>query len=127
MSDAIWWRTSWGYGERLDELFAGRPSLMVAKTLLHSVVMNSERLGVMVFVVNSAFLYGRMRRKVYIELPGKDLEAKNHNNMVKLIKAIYRTRDAPQRGEVRREIVNLAFYASVSAHLRTPSRRRTFT
>lgn len=37
-----------GYGEALDELFTGTPSLMVVKMLLHDMTMHGDRLGIMV-------------------------------------------------------------------------------
>lgn len=99
-----------GYGERLDELFAGTPSLMVVRMLLRKVAMNRRKLE-----VKCAFLYGKMRRKVYIELPDQDPEAKGRNKMGRLVKAMYGTSDAPQlwSEKVRREMVALGSQASV--------------
>lgn len=104
-----------GYGERLDELFAGTPSLMVVRMVLHKVAMKPEEVGVRVFDVKCAFLYGKMRRRVYIELPDQDPESKEKDKMGRLVNATHRVRDAPQiwSGEVRREMIAKGFQPSV--------------
>lgn len=56
-----------GFRREVDELFAGTPSLTIVKLLL-SVVVEKD-LALMLLDVKLAFLYGDMRRKVYIELP----------------------------------------------------------
>ena len=50
----------------------------------------------MVMDVKCAFLYGRMRRNIYIELPTQDERYGDKNLVGKLVKAMYGTRDAPQ-------------------------------
>ena len=55
-----------GYGERLDELFAGTPSLgSVRMALTHA--MKKPHHKIMVMDVKCAFLYRDIRRNVYIE------------------------------------------------------------
>lgn len=104
-----------GYGERLDELFAGTPSLMVVKMLLLKVSMKPKELGVIVLDVRCVFFYSKMRRRVYIELPEQDPESKKKDKMGRLAKAMYGTRDAPQiwSGEVCREMIAKGFQPSV--------------
>ena len=54
--------------------------------------------GLVVVDVLGAFLYGKMRTAIYIELPTQD-ERYGGKNLVgkgKLVKAMYGTRDAPQ-------------------------------
>ena len=83
------------YGQRLDELFAGTPSLgAVRLALTHAMSRESHR--VMVMDVKCAFLYGEMRRNVYIELPHTDPRFGDGTVVGKLRKAMYGTRDAPQ-------------------------------
>ena len=84
-----------GYGERLDELFAGTPSLgSVRMALTHA--MKKPHHKVMVMDVKCAFLYGDIRRNVYIELPHTDPRYGDGTVVGKLKKAMYGTRDAPQ-------------------------------
>ena len=84
-----------GYGERLDELFAGTPSLgSVRMALTHA--MKKPNHKVMVMDVKCAFLYGDIRRNVYIELPHTDPRYGDGTVVGKLRKAMYGTRDAPQ-------------------------------
>lgn len=81
-------------GDNLDELFAGTPSVIVVRVVLCRAV---ERwLGLMLLDVKHAFLYGEMKRDVYIELPKKDPRAGDERVLCKPKKAIYGTRDAPQ-------------------------------
>lgn len=56
-----------GFCERLDEMFAGTPSLTIVKLLL-SVAIETD-LTLMLPDVKCAFLYGDMRRNMYIKLP----------------------------------------------------------
>ena len=84
-----------GYGERLDELFAGTPSLgSVRMALTHA--MKKPHYKTMVMDVKCAFLYGEIRRNVYIELPHTDPRYGDGTVVGKLKKAMYGTRDAPQ-------------------------------
>ena len=84
-----------GYGERLDELFAGTPSLGAVRTaLVHAMRKPSHK--VMVMDVKCAFLYGEIRRNVYIELPHTDPKYGDKTVVGQLKKSMYGTRDAPQ-------------------------------
>ena len=84
-----------GYGERLDELFAGTPSLGSVRTALTH-AMRKPHHKIMVMDVKCAFLYGEIRRNVYIELPHTDPRYGDGTVVGKLKKAMYGTRDAPQ-------------------------------
>ena len=99
-----------GYGERLDELFAGTPSLgSVRMALTHA--MRKPTHKVMVMDVKCAFLYGEIRRNVYIELPHTDPRYGDASVVGKLRKAMYGTRDAPQIwGEVVRTTMEALGY-----------------
>ena len=66
-----------GYGQRMDELFAGTPSLMAVKLILHHAAKGGPEQGIMVLDVKCAFLYGQIRRRVYIELPQQDSRSAN--------------------------------------------------
>ena len=84
-------------GERLDELFAGTPSMSGVRLLLrHS---RQDGRCIMTMDVKTAFLYGVMRRKVSIELQS----------------SLYGTRDAPQiwQQEVSDALTKLGFQCSV--------------
>ena len=84
-----------GYGERVEELFAGTPSLSAVRLVIHhSVARDSGRI-LMFLDVKCAFLYGVMSRRVYIELPQQDPHY-GSNQVGMLQKAMYGTRDAPQ-------------------------------
>ena len=81
------------YGEKMDELFAGTPSLAAVRVVLSLMLYNRANI-LMVLDVKRAFLYGNMRRTGYIELPEQD-EQSGGNLVGVLDKAMYGTRDAP--------------------------------
>ena len=58
-----------GHGQRMDEMFAGTPSLMMVKAASTHAAEAGPNRGIMILDVKCAFLYGEMRRNVYIELP----------------------------------------------------------
>ena len=68
----------------------------------------------MVMDVKCAFLYGKMKRNIYIELPTQD-ERYGKNLVGKLIKAMYWTRDAPQIWEdlVQETMASLGMQSSM--------------
>ena len=84
------------YGERIDELFAGTLSLSSVKVALHLAAEGGCDDKLMVMDVKCAFLYGKMKRNIYIELPTQDERYGDKNLLGKLVKAMYGTRDAPQ-------------------------------
>ena len=103
-----------GYGERLDELFAGTPSLGAVRIALTHAARD-EGHKIMVMDVKCAFLYGDMRRNVYIELPHTDPRYGDENVVGKLKKSMYGTRDAPQiwAEHVRATLEGLGYRQSV--------------
>ena len=105
-----------GFGSKEDELFAGTPSMTAVKMILAKMANNrSKDMELMVVDVKCAFLYGKMRRNVYIELPTQDEQSMNYEIVGKLDRAMYGTRDAPLiwQGEVRRVMHKLGFVASM--------------
>ena len=93
-----------GFGERMDELFAGTPSLGVSRLAMALACRRSHvPRKVMIMDVKCAFLYGHIKRKVYIELPPQDPKFGDGNLVGRLIKSMYGTRDAPQ---IWQEVVN---------------------
>lgn len=78
-----------GYAEKLDELFAGTPSLLVVKMMLRKMSEESEKLGLRMMGAKCAFLYDHMHPKMYIEFPEQDPKAKSRQLMAKLAKAVY--------------------------------------
>ena len=103
-----------GYGERIDELFAGTPSLTSVRLALHHTAKGGNDHQIMIMDVKSAFLYGVMKRKVYIELPTQDPRYGDGNLVGVLNKAMYGTRDAPQiwQDEVRKTMEEMGMVAS---------------
>ena len=105
-----------GYGVKDDELFAGTPSMTAVKFILAKMA-NNRRKGkeMMILDVKSAFLYGKMKRNVYIELPTQDRYSMYPDMVGHLEKAMYGTRDAPLiwQEEVRRVMGELGFEASM--------------
>ena len=103
-----------GYGQRMDELFSGTPSLLALRLALVHAVMGEGRRCLMILDVKCAFLYGACKRTIYIELPAQD---PRYGTGVagRLRKAMYGTRDAPQiwAGEVARALATLGFERSV--------------
>ena len=106
-----------GYGQRMDELFAGTPSLMAVKLILHHAAKGGggAEQGIMVLDVKRAFLYGQIRRRVYIELPQQDSRSADKSVVVVLRKAMYGTPDAPQiwQEEVEKAMRDLGFELSI--------------
>ena len=107
-------------GEARDDLFAATPPLTASRLIL-SCLASRGRSGpdhhrVMLLDVKKAFLYGRLARTVYIELPEEDKRAKTRRFVGKLRKAMYGLRDAPQvwQGEVKRTMEELGFRAAAS-------------
>ena len=84
-----------GYGQRVDELFAGTPSLGTVKVALAHAMKRADY-KIMVMDVKCAFLYGEIKRNVYIELPHVDPKYGDGGLVGKLKKSMYGTRDAPQ-------------------------------
>ena len=68
----------------------------------------------MVLDVKCAFLYGQIRRRVYIELPQQDSRSADKSVVGVLRKAMYGTRDAPQiwHEEVEKAMRDLGFELS---------------
>ena len=66
------------------------------KIALHLAAEGGCDYKLMVMDVKCAFLYGKMRRNIYIELPPQDERYGDKNLVGKLVKAMYGTRDAPQ-------------------------------
>jgi len=84
-----------GYGVREDELYAGTPSLSTMKLMLSwfATMFRPEDV-IMIVDIKSAFLYGKARCNIYIELPEQD-EEYGGNLVGRLVKSMYGTRDAP--------------------------------
>ena len=83
--------------EGKGELFAGTPGLGPLRSIVSNLATNNphgER-RLMVMDVKSAFLYGRARRRVYVQLPHEDQQGDVAPMVGRLNKAMYGTRDAP--------------------------------
>ena len=80
--------------EMQDELFAGTPGLGAIRFILSETASRrGKSVRIMILDVTGAFLYGYMRRKVYIELPAEETDGEDV--VGELIKALYGLRDAP--------------------------------
>jgi hypothetical protein len=97
-----------------DDLFAGTPPLFALR-LLTSLTASKSDHKIMILDVKCAFLYGDIRREVFIELPPEDPRSRTGDLIGRLKKAMYGTRDAPQIwGELVTEImIELGFYESL--------------
>jgi len=107
-------------GEARDDLFAATPPLTATRLLL-SHLASRGRGGpgdqrILLLDVKKAFLYGYIKRSVYIELPSEDPKAKGGKYVGKLRKAMYGTRDAPQvwQAEVKETMIELGFEPLIS-------------
>ena len=101
-------------GEHRDDLFAGTPPLFAIKILL-SLVASSQKNDecLMILDVTCAFLYGYIKRDLYVEVPPED--PRHCEGVVgKLLKSMYGTRDAPQiwQQTVELKLSSLGFVAS---------------
>lgn len=107
-------------GEIRDDLFAATPPLTASRLILPSLASRGKKRPgnrrAMPLDVKKAFLYGRLTRTVYIELPMEDAVAKTGKCVGSLRKATCGLRDAPQawQGEVKRTMEELGFKAAVS-------------
>ena len=98
-----------------EDLFAATPPMSATRTLLSLAASqkgtekSAKRL--MVLDVKKAFLYGRIKRTVFIELPPEDPMAADKQYVGRLLKAMYGTRDAPAvwQQEVRQTMAELGF------------------
>jgi hypothetical protein len=103
-----------GYGQRMDELFSGTPSLLALHLVLVHAVLGGGRRCLMILDVKCAFLYGECKCTIYIELPTQD--PRYGTGVVgRLVKAMYGTRDAPHiwAGYESKALESLAFERSV--------------
>ena len=98
-----------GYGARMDEPYANTPSLRCIKLAMYAAQKGKDR-KLMTLDVQSAFLCGAARRKIYIELPSADPQH-GSDEVGLLRKALRGTRDAPQiwQSEVPRSQETLGF------------------
>jgi len=107
-------------GEVRDDLFAATPPLVASRLLLSNLASRGRGgPGVhraMLLDVKKAFLYGMLKRTVYIELPEEDKMSETGQYVGKLKKAMYGLRDAPLvwQGEVRNAMIELGFQPVVS-------------
>lgn len=77
----------------MEERFAGTPSVLSAKILLHKAPKCAGPLSMMILGVKCALIYGVVRRTGRIELPDQDPKAKDQQLMGRLAKALYGARD----------------------------------
>ena len=98
-----------------EGLFAATPPLGAARAMLSLAASQGVRRPghhqVMLLDVKKAFLYGNIKRRVYIELPSEDPWREDGRMVGMLQKAMYGLRDAPQvwQEEVRRLLGKLGF------------------
>ena len=104
-------------GPRRDELYAPTPPLAAARMLL-SLCASRGVCGpgdwrILLLDIKKAFLYGKMSRHVYIELPSEDPMSEGGQMVGMLDKAMYGTRDAPVewQNEVGKTMMGIGFVA----------------
>ena len=97
-----------------EDLFAATPPLLAAKLLVSECACGGGNLKMMIMDVKRAFLYGKVRRPIFIRLPAEDPMSKVPNMVGRLEKAMYGTRDAPAlwQAEVRSQMEALGFEVS---------------
>ena len=81
------------------ELFAGTPGPLALRYFVSKLATNmcdEERKCVGVMDVKSAFLNGRARRLIIIEVSTEDPGSKLHGVLAKVVRSLYGTRDAPK-------------------------------
>ena len=85
---------------RSDEMFAPTPPLTASRWLVSCMASESiyglGQLRLMALDFSKAFLYGDMKREVFIELPNEDPRKLESDCMGLLRKGMYGLRDAPQ-------------------------------
>ena len=100
-----------------DTLYAATPGLSAMRVLLSklaTIPSSGVRCG-MILDVKGAFLYGDAERRVYVELPDCDPNAKCGDKVGLIQRALYGTRDAPQlwQKHARKTLIALGFIESV--------------
>ena len=84
-------------GDPRTDLFASTPPLFLARIIVTMAAWQRARpWSLMALDVSCAFLYAKVARETYIELPSEDPLAGDGNFVGRLRKALYGTRDAPQ-------------------------------
>ena len=103
-------------GKRYD-LYARTLPLAVARYLVSRCASRGHHGArghrILLVDVKKAFLYGRISRRVYVEIPAEDDQAPQGDYVGLLNKALYGTRDAPAvwQEELERTLRNLGFRA----------------
>ena len=106
--------------EKRNDLYAPTPPLAAARWILSQCASSGRRgakdMRVEILDIKKAFLYGRLKRTVYIELPAEDPMSKGGQYVGRLWKAMYGTRDAPSiwQEELEATMLSLGFRASKS-------------
>ena len=101
------------------ELFAGTPGLPALRYLISKLATVSpgrEKMSLAILDIKSAFLYGKARRKIAIELPPEDPRRDSGANVGLLNKSTYGTRDAPMiwQDHLRGVLTAMGFKESLS-------------
>ena len=113
-------------GDPRTDLFAGIPPLFAARLLVSmAATCRLNQWGFMALDVSCAFLFTECERRLYIELPSADPEAKTGEYVGSMRKALYGTREAPQlwNNELRRALGTTGFQSS-GLHPRIFNHRR---
>ena len=106
-----------GFGVKDDELFAGTLPLIAVKLILVKLANDHEDgIGLMIIDFKCAFLYGNMKRTVYIELPNHDEMSGDPGVVGFLMRSIYGTRGAPfiWQEKVRKVMKKFKFQSKVT-------------
>ena len=109
-------------GRRRDDLYAPSPPLAAVRFLLSTCVSRGKRgpgdHRILLLHIKEAFLYCKLSRNVYIELPAEDpmSEGRRGHLVGKLEKAMCGTRDARAewQAELERTMIKLGFRPVVS-------------
>ena len=103
-----------------NDLFAATPPLSATRSLLSLAASKGRSQWkadrIMVVDVKKAFLYGKIDRTVFVELPKEDPMSKSGDFVGRLRKAMYGTQDAPKvwQAEVAKTMRELGFIPCVA-------------
>lgn len=84
--------------DRRHDLFAGTPGIQLVRYVV-STAMTAKpgvKRKLMCLDIKTAFLYGKARRQVFLELPDEDPDCGDLDCVGQLVRSLYGTRDAPQ-------------------------------
>ena len=102
-------------GDPREDLFSGTPPLFAARLVTSLVASRPKHdWALLALDVSCAFLYAKAKRELYVELPVEHPRSQGGAHVGRLLKAMYGTRDAPQRWfeELAKTLKEIGFVSS---------------